>query len=113
MDSHTTLIVGANTSVLLVYKHLVVPQPVMQKTRQHLLPDQYSKLLPRQHLRLKMRLMRNQHLQRHQARIGFAGLGQYDFLTGVRLLQQTRQVGLGFVNIDGDGHREILTKSED
>jgi hypothetical protein len=39
----------------------VVPQPVMQKTLRHLLPSQYSKLLLRQHLRLKMHLMKNQH----------------------------------------------------
>jgi hypothetical protein len=50
-----------------VYKHLVVPQPVMQKTHLHLLPSQYSKLLLQQHLRLKMRSMRNQHLQPHQS----------------------------------------------
>jgi hypothetical protein len=67
MDSHTTLSVGVNTSAQLVYKHLVVPLPVMQKTHPHLLPDQYSKLLPRQHLRPKMRSMRNQHLQPHQS----------------------------------------------
>jgi hypothetical protein len=66
MDSHTTLNVGDNTSAQLVYKHLVVPLPVMQKTHLHLLPDQYSKLLPRQHLRPKMRLMKNQQPLPHQ-----------------------------------------------
>jgi len=46
--------------------------------------------------------LRGHGRQRHEARTGLAGLGQDDFLTCVGLLQQARQMGLRFVDADGD-----------
>lgn len=51
--------------------------------------------------------LHNCRCQRHEPRIGLAGFGHDSFLTGVGLLEQARQLGLGLVEADGDGQAQF------
>jgi len=43
--------------------------------------------------------------QRYETRVGPASLGKDDLLPGMGLLQQTREMRLGFMDVDDHGHR--------